>query len=728
MVKAKQKFTYLADGTVDTDAWLATIKHEHHLTDISLLHKACDFAKKLTQGITTFYGQPCMEQGLEIAEIILSLKLDQESAAAGIITVAVSMKHPAKDNIRKELGEHVAKLVDGLHKMDIISDLQKQKSGNLVQIDKIRKMLLAMATDVRVVIIKLAERLSFMRGIKSIPTEERSRFAKEILDIYAPLANRLGIGQIKWELEDLAFRYLEPVEYKTIATFLAERRDDREKRIQSILHDLQQELKNAHIKAEVTGRAKHIYSIYSKMQHKAVTQKDIYDHSAVRILVPTVEECYKVLSIVNNAWPPISEEFDDYIANPKPNGYRSIHTAVIGADGKHFEIQIRTHEMHEEAERGVAAHWVYKEKKSNPIDDTTKITYLRQLLDWHQVIASGAEQNAAATTQVMEEMIYVITPAGDILDLPMGATPLDFAYHIHSELGHRCRGAKVNAHIVPLTYTLHTGDKVEIHTILEGAPSRDWLNPELGYLKTSRARNKVHHYFKQLELNQDIAQGREHLEKELARSGLAKSISLIDLARHFHLKTEDELFAAVGKNSIRMAQILHAIQPKSTEKVAQTPAIAARITERISTSVIAGASGMLTRFAKCCKPIPGDDILGYITQGSGISIHKKNCSNIGSLSNPARFISVAWNQKGSSFFITDLKIMGHDLEKSLHDVAALFVDEKIKLLNLNSTYNKHQNRVVIIASIQIQSVEHLHHIMHRVKHLPSIVEVTRLKK
>jgi GTP pyrophosphokinase len=726
MVKAKQKFIYLPDGTLDTTAWLDTIRQSHQLSDTAFLAKTCDLTKKLTQGLTTFYGQPCIEQGLEVAETILDLKLDQETAAAGIISSAVSLTKQSEEIIRKELGNHVVKLVIGVKQMDIIPILRKQRARTPSQLDKIRKMLLAMATDIRVVIIKLAERVSFLHGIKAIPPGERARFAQEILDIYAPLANRLGIGQLKWKLEDLAFRYQDPATYKTIATFLAERRLDRENRIQQLITYLQEKLQSANINADVTGRAKHIYSIYLKTQRKQLHYEDIYDQTALRILVPSIEDCYTTLSIVNNLWPPIMEEFDDYIANPKPNGYRSIHTAVVGEEGNHFEIQIRTRIMHEEAERGVAAHWLYKEKETSPLDDRTKISYLRQLLDWHQEVAQNNGTADPLQPSVHDDQIYVVTPAGDILDLPHGATPLDFAYHIHTELGHRCRGAKVNGQIVPLTYTLRTGDKVEIVTPLQGVPSRDWLNAELGYIKTSRARNKIGHWFKQQAFNQDVAEGRQLLERELARSGLAKTTSLSVIARYFNVKSEDDLLASVGRGNIRIGQIIHAIQPKPIEKAPAHPTIiTSKPSHKNDGSAIFGGSDLLTRLAKCCKPIPGDVIIGYITRGRGISIHKKNCNNVGHLYDPGRFIQINWDDKKTGVFTTDLKIVAQEQEKVLHDLTSLLANEKIRLLGLNSTFNKNQNRIYITVTVQIQDVSQLQGLLHRLQQLPGIIEVTR---
>ncbi len=726
MVKHKRHYEYLADGTLDIDQWLQTIAHKYQLSETTTLKNACLYNQSLTKGMTTFYGQPVLEQGLEIADILLSLKLDQDSAAAGVMSAALNALPATEEPIRKALGDTVTRLIISIKKTELIATLQQQKTGNLAQMDKIRKMLLAMATDIRVVIIKLAERLSFMRGIKAIPLTDRKRYAQEIFDIYAPLANRLGIGQIKWELEDLAFHYQHPQTYKEIAHFLAERRADRETRIQRLIDHLQEKIKAANISAKVYGRAKHIYSIYLKMQRKELAQSNIFDHSALRVLVHSVEDCYTVLGILNSLYSPISSEFDDYIANPKPNGYRSIHSAIIGEDDKHFEVQIRTTAMHEEAERGVAAHWLYKEGKAGAIDDNAKIVYLRQLLDWHREVAPQkvAQEDAPVAN---DELVYVITPHGDIIDLAQGATPIDFAYTVHTEVGHRCRGAKINGHIVPLTYQLKTGDKVDIHTIPEGSPSRDWLNAELGFVKTSRARSKILHWFKQQELQQDISEGREILDKELARSGLAKSVSLMDIARHFSFKTEDELFSGLGRGNIRIGQVLHAIQPKVVDKTPMPPPLAERSSKSNIASAIVGANDLLSRFAKCCKPIPGDPIVGYITQTNGISIHHKRCTNIGSLVNPNRFIPIEWNNSKTTAFVTDLKILAEDQNKILHDMTALFVDEKIRLLNFNSNAKRDHGKIVILVTLEIFNMEQLTSIKKRIAQLPGVIEVMRVK-
>jgi len=551
------------------------------------------------------------------------------------------------------------------------------------------------------------------------------RIRKESLEIYAPLANRLGIGQLKWELEDLAFYYLDPLSYKTIAKFLAERRIDREQHIQQLIDQLYEKFAAAKLLVSITGRAKHIYSIYLKAQRKQLKYSDIYDYSAIRILVDTVHDCYNALSIVHGLWQPIIDEFDDYIAHPKANGYRSIHTAVIDENGKQFEIQIRTHHMHEEAERGVAAHWLYKENEKYDVDDNAKITYLRQLLDWHQEILTQDAAPITATTAFKE--IYVITPAGDILALPKNATPLDFAYHIHSELGHRCRGAKVNGHIVPLTHELRTGDRIEVMTIAEGAPSRDWLNAEIKYVTTTRARNKIAHWFKQQILQQDILAGKQQLDRELARHGLTKIMPLQTLARHFNFKTEDALFVALNRGSIRLGQIIQVIQPKNEEKNPPTTISSIIKPNNHPTNIVADKNDLLTRLAKCCKPLPDDQIIGYITLGRGISIHKKSCANVVNFSHPERFIAVDWNLKNLRSFSTDLKIIANEQEKVLSDLTALFHDEKVDLLKFHSNVNKNHNKIIIHLTMQIQHLGQLQNLLSRIQQLPHVITANRIQ-
>lgn len=727
MVAVKQRFSYFHDGNIDIDAWLQKIREHYHLKNVDIIAASCHLTESTSKGLTTFYGQPCIEQGLEMGEILLDLKLDQEAIAAAIISSAAQHTRLSIETIREKLGENIAQMISSFLQMNVINSLANiNKTRDPTQIDRLRKILLAMVSDIRVVLIKLAERTCIMRGIKKINLIERKHIAQETMDVYAPLANRLGIGQLKWELEDVAFHYIDPDSYKKIAGFLAERRADREDRINIIISQLKENLNHAQIKADISGRAKHIYSIFLKMKRKDVDYKNIYDYSAVRILVPTLEDCYTALSIVHDLWEHIPEEFDDYISNPKPNGYRSIHTAVVGPDGKNLEIQIRSQDMHDQAEHGVAAHWLYKEDKTHQSGYETKITFLRQLLAWHKDIAA---QDEKPETNFLEKNIYVFTPNGDILDIAAGATPLDFAYHVHSDVGNRCRGAKVNGHIVPLTHILQMGDQVEILTTKNGTPSRDWLNKELGFLKTSRARSKVSHWFKQQDVNIHIESGKNSLERELSRAGI-QHVNLQKLAARFNFKDEDAFFAAIGRGNLRAIQIAHTLQNEKKQELhsTATPIISSKKTSAAGKGLhISGTDDLLTRIARCCKPIPGDKIIGFITQGRGVSIHRYNCNNVINVKNPARLIEVSWDNKQLSSYYADLQIRAYGRENLLKEIASVIANLKIDLIALNSTINKKNNMIYITMTIQIQDVAQLKQLSTHLQQLPNIADIRRIK-
>lgn len=725
MVKVKEKFERNEDGSLNKAAWLKKIQEKYQLSDISLIKQACELTDSLGKGLTTFYGQPCIEQGMEIAEIILDLQLDPITVVAAILIGTTQYSHASTEQISKHLGDKIAKLVDGVLQMNTITlSTSASENRNEVQIDRLRKIILAMASDIRVVIIKLAERMVIMRGIKNINVEERKRLARETMDIYAPLANRLGIGQIKWELEDLAFHYLNPETYKSIASFLSEKRVDREKTIKQIINQLKKSLQDAHIStAEVTGRVKHIYSIYRKSQNKQRDYKDIFDFSAARILVPTIQDCYTALSTVHNLWEQISEEFDDYITHPKPNGYQSIHTAVIGPNKKNIEIQIRTYEMHEQSEHGIAAHWLYKENhKKTGYED--KITYLRQLLAWQQDITK--EEHRKKAGEIFSDRVYVFSPAGDIIDMPVGATPLDFAYHIHSQLGHRCRGAKVNGQIVSLNHPLETGDKVEVLTIQQGSPSRDWLNNELGYLKTSRARSKVAQWFRHQEINQYVEMGKQLLERELSKLRL-NHVNLHKLSSQLGFKTEEAFLTSVGHGSIRTTQILNAIQSEHKEKQSIHLPIK-KITSPTAGLSVEGSGDFLTRLSKCCKPIPGDSIIGFITQGRGISIHRIDCYNVSHLSpkNENRLINVSWDDKHTGKYSVDVYVLAHGGEEILKSITTILTNINITLVALKSTINQKAGTIHIMMTVQINDSSQLKVLINQIHQLPSVIDAKRI--
>ena len=732
MVAVKQKFPYLPDGSIDVSLWLQNTEKKYHLKNTDLLSQACHLAESTSKGLTTFYGQPCIEQGLEMAEIILDLKLDQEAVATAIIASSAFHTRLHIETISEKLGENIAQMIVSFLQMDVINNLAKiNQSRDQLQLDRLRKIFLAMVSDIRVVLIKIAERTCIMRGIKKINLSERKHIAQETMDVYAPLANRLGIGQLKWELEDVAFHYIDPDTYKKIASFLAERRADREQRINEIIAKLKDNLAKSHIDAAINGRAKHIYSIYLKMQRKHVDYKNIYDYSAVRILVPKLDDCYTALSLVHSLWEHIPEEFDDYISKPKPNGYRSIHTAVIGPDGKNLEIQIRSKDMHEQAEHGVAAHWIYKESNTQHAGYEEKITFLRQLLAWHKDVAEQDIKADQKQLTLLDDRIYVFTPAGDILDLPIGSTPLDFAYYIHSNVGNRCRGAKINGHIVPLTHALQTGDQVEIITTKQGTPSRDWLNKELGYLKTSRARAKVAHWFKQQDVDAHIESGRHSLERELSRAGLQHS-NLLKIATRFDFKDEDAFFAALGRGNLKAAQVVHTLQAEQKHEVAHLPETilhGKKPRPARGGLHLKGAESLLTRIARCCKPVPGDDIVGYITQGRGVSIHRTDCNNVTSVSpqNEGRMIPVSWDNKQLSSYYADLQIRAYGKENLLKEIASLIANLKIDLVTLNSTINKKNNMIYITMTVQIEDLEQLKKLASQLHHLPNVADVRRIK-
>ncbi|MEN8713206.1 MAG: bifunctional (p)ppGpp synthetase/guanosine-3',5'-bis(diphosphate) 3'-pyrophosphohydrolase, partial [Arenicellales bacterium] len=618
-------------ANANLEHWLKALLDENSSSaDIELVRRAFAFRQA---EIAEDDAQEKLSLSLEVATILHELQVDNDTLVAGILHDATVLDNERIENIKKDFGEVIAGLVSGVHRMDIMPVTDKSlKPGQSSQIDgeNLRKMLLAMVEDVRVVLIKLADRLQRLRHLKNSPAEQQQRIAAQTLEIFAPLANRLGIWQLKWQLEDLSLRYLQPQAYHRIAKSLDERRVDREIYLDHFMSSLQEELNKADIQAEVTGRVKHIYSIYRKMMRKNVDIDQIFDVRAVRILVDTIPECYAALGIAHSLWPYVKEEFDDYITSPKNNNYQSIHTAVHGPEGKLVEIQIRTRAMHDRCELGVAAHWRYKEGVGHDEGFDRKIAWLRQLLEWKDEAADGSDFVAEFRSQVFEDRVYVFTPAGKIIDLPGGSTPLDFAYTIHTEVGHRCRGAKVNGAIVPLTYTLKTGDKVEILTIKEGQPSRDWINPHLGYTKSHRARSKIQHWFRYQEHDQNAADGRVILEKELVRLGL-RDVSIDKLAQQLKFSKTSDMMAALGRGEVKTTHIANALQqylsPQSKKqpelKLRQTPAGKGK-----SDIQVLGVGNLMTQMAKCCKPLPGDDIVGFITQGRGVSIHRSDCPNI----------------------------------------------------------------------------------------------------
>lgn len=658
------------------EKWLAEVKMKRGEKSIALLEKAI----KLYE--TNHKDQ--LEKGIDIADILLTMGLDNESLIASILYPLIQKKELEFDFINDSFGENCGKLLRDASQMQSLGKLQHLQKRGQHQIENLRKMLLAMVKDVRAVIIVLAERLWLLRKAKTATLEDQQSFSKETMEVYAPLANRLGIWHLKWEMEDLCLRYLKPDIYKTIAKWLATRRQEREDYIKRMIEILSNMLKDAHLKKfEVTGRVKHIDSIYRKMTRKNSTLDQIYDISALRVLVPDVNDCYTVLSLIQNKWSQVQEEFDDYISQPKPNGYRSIHTVILGPEERYNEIQIRTFQMHQESELGVAAHWRYKEGVLQPSSYESKIALLRQIMDWQKEVVSHQEKEAEQLTQdLLSDRVYVFTPLGDIVDLPQGATPLDFAYHIHSELGHRCRGAKVNGNIVPLTYLLQMGERVEVITAKEAHPSRDWLNPHYGYLKTSKARAKAQHWFRM----------RDSLQTP-----------------------------SIEKGSIYK-------EPSKTHSVSAEIPLRNGKEERPSDIQILGVNNVLTKIARCCKPLPGDKIVGYITQNRGVSIHRTDCSNIthAAMSHKERLIDVNWSEKGKGAYPVDLQLISHDRSGLLRDITTMLASEKITVLGLNTTQTgANVYEAIIYLTIEISSMTQLKKAVDLLMAIPNVLEVRR---
>lgn len=745
MVKVRQDHPIAADGQVDIEAWIDRLNSHHAQTEATRaeLVRAAQVSLSLVDIHSDddhSWGEDfsCFRIGLEMAEILADLQLDQDALVAAILYRAVRENKITLNEIQTGFGDTVAKLVKGVLRMAAISYQRNENEDRVlgnqaeVQAEKIRKMLVAMVDDVRVALIKLAERTCAIRSVKTAPAQRRRQVAREVADIYAPLAHRLGIGHIKWELEDLSFRYLEPDEYKQIAKLLDERRLDRQVYIDNMLAILRSELQGAAINGEVSGRAKHIYSIWRKMKRKDIPFSQVYDIRAVRVLVPTVRDCYTVLGIVHSLWRNIPHEFDDYIASPKENGYRSLHTAVWGPENKVLEVQIRTFEMHEESELGVCAHWRYKGTDTDAAADSyeQKIAWLRQVLEWHEELGGDTAQLQDDLRAVDQDRLYVFTPDGHVVDLPRTATPLDFAYRIHTDVGHHCRGAKVNNRIVPLNYQLNNADQVEILTGKREAPSRDWLNPALGYVNTARARAKIQHWFKMQARDQNIAEGQALLDREFKRLALL-DLDFESLAKKLKFNSLDDLYAAVGASDIGVGQVLNAAQKQLDEADPQQPLIPFKTKspakKKDSDFYIEGVGNLLTQIASCCNPVPGDAITGYITLGRGVSIHRQDCSNVLQLQadEPQRIIKVEWGNKPQSAYSVDVIIEAYDRYGLLRDITTLLDNERINISALQTLSDKRKNTVDMQVTVEIRSFDELSRILTRLNQLPNIASARR---
>ena len=682
-------------------------------------------------------GEPYITHPIAVTEILAELHMDPEALAAGLLHDVAEDSDYSIDYLRTHFGSTIARLVDGVTKLKKIQE-KKSKTDAPVSNQKaesLRKMMLASIEDLRVLIIKLADRLHNMRTLAGQKEYKRRRTARETLDYYAPIANRLGIWRIKSELEDLSFRYLNPGSYREIKNAVQQKEDDRDKLVIRIKADLERALSEAGLHAQIYGRPKHIYSIFRKMERKGVGFEQIYDVHGFRIIVDSVAQCYAALGVVHTMWHPIPGEFDDYIANPKDNMYRSLHTAVrIKKDGRPVEIQIRTGEMHDMAELGIAAHWQYKEQTRHSEDVQKKIAYLRKLMSEPLSMSDSDEFVDGMKTDVFSDRVLVFTPNADIVELPAGSTPIDFAYNIHTELGHRCRGANVNGKLVPLDYKLQNGDQVSIIAASRGGPSRDWLNPDLEFVATQRARSKIRTWLRRQNRDENILRGRQALDKELHR--LSADLSFEAVSRLFRYELLDDFLAAIGYGDINSQHIAARVieyERREQERLASFDVFSFQPGQNAADVAgfdglrVQGVEGLLTNLGKCCHPVPGDPIVGYVTKGRGVTIHTQKCPNINRLlgNEHSRIIEVSWTTLQEKTYPVKIHISAYDRSGLVRDIAALVADEHVNMRNIEAVTGQKDNLAVIAATLEIQDVTQLTRILTKIEHLPNIKEVYR---
>ncbi len=673
-----------------------------------------------------------LEHGRALAGLTGELGFDPEITLAAACLPPLATGLIGEDDCLQLCGDGPAAIVRQARKLPELEAVGEATDSSLAaaQAENLRKMLLAMVRDVRVIVLRLADQLYTLRQIKDAPAETQATAARLTGDIYAPLANRLGIWQLKWELEDLAFRYRNPRTYRQIARWLRERRADREAYIARVIDALTAALETEGLRADIRGRPKHIYSIWKKMQRKGVDFEHVYDVLAVRILVDTIPQCYGVLGVVHGLWRHIPKEFDDYIANPKDNLYQSLHTAVIGPEGRPVEIQIRTHEMHRHAELGVAAHWRYKEGVRYDHALEEKIAWMRRILEPGDGGETDGDFIDRFKSEIFEDRLYVLTPKGRIVDLPQGSTPLDFAYHIHTDIGHRCRGARVNGKMVPLTTLLNTGDQVEIITTREARPSRDWMVPQFGYLASSRARSKVRTWFRQQDREQNVAQGRALLERELNRLG-AGDVSYDDFARQLEYKSVDDLLAALGSGDASTAQITGVLQRRFAPQSAAPESVAQPRrrsgAKGASDIVVEGVGNLLTHMARCCRPVPDDAIVGYITRARGVTIHRRDCASLQRLvgHNPERALEVRWGRNEGGRYPVEVLVRAYDRRGLLRDIAELVASEDANITALHTDMDRRRNAAAVSLTLDITGLDQLSRILHKLSRLPSVTSAQR---
>jgi len=732
------------DTAIPLESLLERLPETYAVAERELVLRAYRVAEEAHHTQKRHSGEPYINHCIAVASILSDLKVPPEVVAAGLLHDTVEDTSVTLADIRRDFGDTIAALVDGVTKLSHLPRVsrgdQYAENGDIaleeephsaslgrkdnIVAETLRKTFLAMGEDVRVMFIKLADRLHNMRTLSHMPEHKRRRIAQETLDIFAPVANRLGIWQIKWELEDLGFRYVNPEKYKEIAELLTEKRPDREAQLEDIKKNLVALLEQNNIKAEVSGRPKHIYSIYKKMQKKDKAFDMVRDVRAVRLIVPDVPSCYAALGVIHTTWRPIPGEFDDYIAAPKDNFYQSLHTAVSYDDKRPLEVQIRTQEMHLNAEYGIAAHWQYKEGSKHANKNYEKlINSLRSKMEWGSDVRDANEFVESLRSDVFQDRVYIFTPRGDIIDLPAGATPLDFAYQVHTDIGHRCRGARVNGKLVPLYQALKTGDQVEILTAKRGGPSRDWLNPNLGLVRTQRAKSKIRVWFKKQEDEQNLAHGRDELEKELQRLGL-KEVSFEKMARELNYKTPEDMFIELGNGDLSVSRVIRmfAQQEEAEDIFDITPS--ARLDTSTNVIEVVGLKGMLSSMARCCNPMPGDPVVGFITRGRGATIHRQDCPNILQTRDRERLLQVGWGHVERTYPVP-IKIKAYDRQGLVSDISSLLSDENINIADVKVNVNRSMADLRI--TIEVRDLTQLSRVLARIENLPNVMEAHRVK-
>ncbi|MCZ6531254.1 MAG: bifunctional (p)ppGpp synthetase/guanosine-3',5'-bis(diphosphate) 3'-pyrophosphohydrolase [Chloroflexi bacterium] len=698
-------------------------------SDEEQIRRAYEVARKAHKGQKRASGEAYINHCLAVATIMAELGAPTPTVVAALLHDTVEDTDLTLDDLNDEFGPEITQLVDGVTKLTQLPRVSRNNRGERPERrelanETLRKTFLAMGDDVRVVVIKLADRLHNMRTLSHLSAERRQRIAIETIEIFAPLASRLGIWQVKWELEDLAFRYVHPDEYKMLGDQVAIRRVDREQNMTAIREDVQGLLGETSIEAEVQARPKHLYSIFRKMERKDVPFEEVYDIRGVRVLVQSDSDCYLALGVIHNRWKPVPGTFDDYIATPKDNFYQSLHTAVIFDDGKTVEVQIRTPEMDENAEFGIAAHWRYKEERVRDDGFERRVNWLRSLMEWRQDVTDAGDFMDAMKSDVLEDRVFVFTPRGDIIDLPVDSTPIDFAYHIHTEIGHRCRGARVGGKLVSLDTKLKTGDSIEILTTKRGGPSRDWLNPSLEMVKSQRARSKIRQWFRKQDREQNISHGQQLVEREIRRLGI-QEFDIDQLAEDMKYPSRDDLLAAVGVGDLNLGKIVNRAAEREESQLAIPMPLSRPSAPKEAAEVsVLGLSGLLTKLGRCCNPVPGDPIIGYVTRGRGATIHRQDCPNVLRLRDKERLVSVSWG-KAKDTYPVSVQIRAYDRDGLMRDVSTLVANEGISMSSIHVSTD--ESLAIFDLIMGITDLAQLSRVLNRLEALPNVLEARRIQ-